>query len=285
VSPAQEPWPLNLIINAPEWESPAGLGGSTSLLQPVHVVTSDDTLLPVLRKSLLVVRTRQCAAARVLSTPEELAAFFELRYRVWSELGYLAPHKVCAQTPWELDYTDRTSLPLGVFSKASGKLLGGARLVRAFGEDNLSQIRTIEAMLRQRDARVLLQNFRYPDSVSHPFDLLGELNRFQEYYCDLVRSGIRKAEVSRVVVDADYRRLGFGEVIVETLCSLARVHAIRVLFLACHSRHAGFYRRCGFRTIRGVTGERFLTYEVPCVAMEQELQGEEAWAHEFAASR
>ncbi len=47
------------------------------------------------------------------------------------------------------------------------------------------QIRTIEEMLRQRDARVLLQNFRYPDSVTHPFDLLGELDRFKEYYCDL----------------------------------------------------------------------------------------------------
>ena len=253
------------------------------MLQPVHAITTDATLLGALRKSLLLVRTRQFAEARVLSGPEELAAFFELRYRIWSELGYLSPNKVCPQTPWELDFTDRTSLPLGIFSKADGKLLGAARLVRGFGEDNHDQIKTIEEMLRNRNAPILQNNFRYPDGQSHPFDILGELDRFREYYRDLVRRGISKAEISRVVVAPECRKFGLGEVIVDTLCSLARIHAIRVLFLACHTKHAVFYERCGFHAIRDVAGSQFLTYPVPCIAMERELVGSEESVEDFAA--
>ncbi|MFO0868456.1 MAG: GNAT family N-acetyltransferase [Pirellulales bacterium] len=184
-----------------------------------------------------------------------MASFFELRHRVWKEMGYLSPEKECPQVPWELDYTDRTSLPLGIFSKADGRLLGAARLVRGFGEDDPRQIRIIEDMLRLRNAANLVRNFRYPDSVAHPFDILGELDKFKEYYRNLVLRGISKAEVSRVVVDPDYRKLGFGEVIVDTVCSLARSHGIPGLFLACHRRHAAFYERSGFSPIQGVAGQ------------------------------
>jgi|GEM_PF-4346997 len=263
--------PFNLIVNAPEWKPDVTHGASASMLGPVHAVSSDETLLATLRKSLLSIRARTHAEARVLHTKDEFAAYFELRYNVWSELGYLAPFKICAQTPWELDYTDRSSLPVGVFSRKNGELIAAARLVRAFGEDNRKYIQLIDEMLRERQSKTLIQNFVYPNSVSHPFDILGELDQFKDYYRNLVRRGISKAEVSRVVVSGKCRKQGLGEVVVDTICDLARSQAIQVLFLACRAEHFDFYQRCGFHSVRGVTGPRFLTYPVDCIAMDRQL--------------
>ena len=273
VDPRLKPRPFHMIFNAPEFEEPMTVGNTASILQHTHAVTQDDTLLPTLRKALLRVRTLQFVERRVLTAPEDLAKFFELRYQVWNELKYLAPEKASAQTPWELDFTDRTSLPFGIFAKADGRLLGGGRLVRAFGREYHSLSETVEKMLRSKGTESLLRNFQYPTGQTHPFDILGELNQFKEYYHDIVIHNISKAEISRIVVAADCRNLGLGEVIVDTLCSLARIHAIERLFLACHTKHAGFYERCGFRAIPGVKGDKFLSYPVPCIAMERTVSG------------
>ncbi len=272
--PGETELPCNLIFNEPEMQDFALVEASASMLRPVRAVTSDETLLSSLRKALLKIRADQCATVRVMRTPEDLQAFFSMRYQVWTELGYLAPNKACPETPWELDYTDRTSIPLGLFSKADGRLLGAARLVRGFGEEDARQIETISHMLRNRGTNILMRNFENPDALSHPFDILGELDRFSEYYRDLVVHQISKAEVSRVVVSPACRKLGLGEVMVDSLCSLAIDHSIQVLFLACKTQHADFYQRSGFHTIPGVAGKQFLTYAVECLAMERKLESE-----------
>jgi GNAT superfamily N-acetyltransferase len=263
---------FEVIINSPEWEQFAAQRPSASIMQTARTVTSDDMLLECLRKALLRVRTRQVATARIIKTKSEFAEYFALRYQVWNSLGYLAPHKVWPQPAWELDYTDRMSLPFGLFAKADGKLLGAARLVRGFGEEYPQHVNVIGEMLREQGAEVLERNFRYPANRPNlPFDVLQEFKDFQSYYHKLVRRGVAKAEVSRVIVAPDWQRLGLGEVIVDTLCSFARAHSFQVLFLACHVKHAEFYQRCGFSAIPGVTGDHFLTYQVPCLAMEREL--------------
>jgi predicted GNAT family N-acyltransferase len=266
---------LEVIVNAPEWEPFAGQRPTSSILQPTRrTVTCDENLLEALRKSLLRVRTREVASVRVLKSKTDFVEFFALRYRVWTDLGYLAADKVCPKTPWEVDFTDRTSLPMGLFSKADGKLLAAARLVRGFGDErDLSMVHTIEEILREQNSDILLRNFCNPPGCQHPFDILKGMARFQEYYRDLVRTGVSKAEVSRVIVSPDWQRGGLGEVVVDTLCSLARVHSIDRLFLACHAKHADFYQRCGFQTVPGVTGTQFLTYKVPSIAMQRQLDG------------
>jgi len=261
---------IESVVNSPEWHQFSAPTLSASILQPRQSVSSDETLYSSLRKSLLRIRTRKIATARVLNTPDELAAYFDLRYRVWSELNYLSEEKKCPECPWELDYTDRTSLPLGLFSSIDGSLLGGARLVRGFGEDEPRIIHTVKTMLNDRPVR-LQKNFENPTSITHPFDILGEMDRFKEYYRELVRNRTPKAELSRVVVAPEYRKIGLGEIIVDTMCALARSNAIRVVFLACKSEHADFYKRSQFKVVDGVEGNKFLTYQVSCIAMERRV--------------
>jgi hypothetical protein len=266
-----DPKPFNVVFNDPEWETPVLNAASASLLCPVHAVTTDETLYATLRKALLRVRTQQLVRPSLLTTAQELQAFFELRYQVWTELNYLDQRKVCPETPWELDYTDRTSLPFGLFSRSNGKLLGGGRLVRDYGMEDPMLVKTIEGMLRDRAANALINNFAYPRTISHPFDILGELQGFQSYYRNLVHDQISKAEVSRIVVNSQDQKRGFGEVIVDTLCALGESHGMQRLFLACHEKHREFYGRSGFRAVAGVAGDKFLTYNVPCIAMERSL--------------
>lgn len=261
---------IESVVNSPEWDQFSAPTLSASILQPRQSVSSDEMLFSTLRKSLLRIRTRKFATARVLDTRDELAAFFGLRYRVWSELNYLSEKKKCPECPWELDYTDRTSLPLGVFSKIDGSLLGGARLVSGFGEDNRTIIQKVETMLNDRPL-LLQKNFENPTSMTHPFDILGEMDRFKEYYRELVRNRTPKAELSRVVVASEYRKIGLGEIIIDTMCALARSRAIRVVFLACKSEHADFYKRSQFNVVDGVAGNKFLTYQVSCIAMERRV--------------
>ena len=272
IRPGEVKTPFEVIVNSPEWESFAAQTPSASIKQASKQVTSEEMLFATLRKVVLKVRTRQFATARVIRTKEEFAAYFALRYQVWSELGYLSPDKQKSELPWELDFTDRMSLPFGLFCRTTGELLGAARLVRGFGEEYHQIVKIIEDLLREHPSKVLEASFRYPARQNQlPYDVLQEFREFQTYYEKLVRRGVAKAEVSRVIVAPEWRKSGFGEVIIDTLCSFAKAHSFQVLFLACHEKHESFYSRSGFRVIPGVTGDHFLSYKVPCLAMEREL--------------
>ena len=272
LTPSDVKCQYEVIINSPEWEQFAAQRPSASIMQSGRHVTSEEMLFETLRKVVLKVRTRHVATARVIRTKEEFADYFALRYKVWEELGYLSPQKVSPDVPLELDFTDRMSLPFGLFSKADGSLLGAARLVRGFGEEYPQTAKLIEELVKDNSSKVLETNLRYPSNQRQlPFDVLQEFNEFQNYYQKLVKRRVTKAEVSRVIVAPDWQQLGLGEVIVDTLCSFAKVHSFQVLFLACHEKHREFYRRCGFEVIPGVTGDHFLSYKVPCLAMEREL--------------
>jgi GNAT superfamily N-acetyltransferase len=260
----------DVIFNAPEWEEFVERPASSSLLTLQRAVTTDATVAESLRKMVLRTRARNLMTPRLLASEDELREYFSLRYRVWTELGYLPQAQRCSRIQWELDFTDRTSLPVGFFSRSNGTLLALARLVRGFGEENAALVRTIDKMIEETGSDVLRRRFLYPAAgQQHPFDILGELKEFQPYYRTLVTSGVTKAELSRVIVHPDWQKHKFGEVIVDTLCALARIQRIRVLFLACRTEHERFYARCGFRALPNITGTHFLSYNVPCLAMER----------------
>jgi ribosomal protein S18 acetylase RimI-like enzyme len=243
---------------------------SSSLLQVSPFVTTQNPI-PALRKAIVSLRTRRYASIRPLDSEEDFRAYFSLRYSVWKQLSYMPPEKNCADSQWELDYTDRTSLPIGAFSK-EGDLIGCSRLVRGVGEDVPKYVSLIHRLVEEKNDPKLLANFRYPVGLMHPFDVLESFPQFREYYRSLVKNGTPKAEVSRVIVKPECRHQGLGEVLVDSLISLARTKQIEVLFLACRKEHRDFYGRCGFRVIAGMECEHFVNVNVPAMAMERDLR-------------
>lgn len=242
---------------------------SASLFELGPVVAGGDPM-PFLRKAVLRLRVRRHTKIRLLETEGDLRGYFALRYRVWKDLGYIPPETDCSQSQWEVDYTDRTAEPVGVFA-ADGELIGCARLVHELGADNRRLVRLIDSLLRERSDPCLVRNFAYPRAISHPYDILESFPRFRQYYQRMVRQGTPKAEVSRVIVKPENRRAGLGEVIVDSLVSFAVCEQIKVLFLACLAERQGFYERCGFRAVPDLECDAFVNVRVPAIAMDRRL--------------
>jgi N-acetylglutamate synthase-like GNAT family acetyltransferase len=134
-----------------------------------------------------------------------------------------------------------------------------------------TSVNLVRELIVECNDPVLIRNFEYPDLMIHPFDLLQSFPTFQSYYQRLVVRGIRKAEVSRVIVSEPYRHLGIGELLVDTLAVLARSHQIQRLFLACAEMNAPLYRRSRFVVLPGMCTDTFANVNAPAIAMEREL--------------
>ncbi len=151
-------------------------------------------------------------------------------------------------------------------------MVGCARLVFPLGQDSY-HVRLIERVLAGAADRKMVEVFRYPERLLHPYDLLACFEGFKEYFKRLIRRRIRSAEVSRVIVAPEFRSEGLGEVIVDSLVSLAGRRQLPVLFLACHNRLKGFYERCGFHVLPGLECEHFAGVNAPAIAMAKKLTG------------
>ena len=227
------------------------------------------------RKALVRIRARQFGSVRILSRTDEIEASLRLRYDVWKEKGYLAPERESPRTPWEVDYTDRNAVVIGLFD-AHGTLAGCARLVREMGPDRCSYAAGLESLLARARDPVLLRNYNGHDSAGRasmrqPFDVLEEFAGFRDIYRRYVKERTPVAELSRVVLAPKHRGRGFGEVLVDSLVSIARRNGIEVLFLACRETSAPFYRHCGFETVEGMRSEAFLDIPDASVIMFNEL--------------
>lgn len=258
---------LEVIIHSPSASHRSGEieeVPSSSLLKENSVVNVHNTI-SALRKSLLKLRLRDVVSVRELRFEEDFENYFSLRYKVWTAMGYLPPHEDSPEIQWELNFTDRTALPIGAFTN-DGRLVGCARLVFPLGRET-HHVGLIQSMVAETGNAKLMENLAYPKGLTHPFDILESFHGFREYYAGLVRRHIRKAEVSRVVVAPEFRGYRLGEVLVDSLLSLATRHGIKVLFLACLAKHEIFYSRCGFKRMEGIQCERFAGVNVPAIGM------------------
>jgi N-acetylglutamate synthase-like GNAT family acetyltransferase len=240
-----------------------------SLLDYNHVVNVQDTL-PALRKSLLRMRIKNHVTIRELNSENDFTQYFSLRYKIWRAMGYLPSQSDCKDVGLELNYSDRTAYPIGAFTP-EGELIGCARLVFPIGHDSHHLPLISKLVAAKKDAK-LTATFEYPRMMIHPFDILESLAGFRSYFARLVRDNIKYAEVSRVIVAPKHRNDGIGEVLVDSLLSLARKYSLNILFLACHSALHPFYERSGFSVLDGLSCEHFAGVNAPAIAMAIDLQ-------------
>jgi predicted GNAT family N-acyltransferase len=205
---------------------------NASLLEDRHIVNVQDPL-PALRKSLLRLRFRDRIRVRELKSEDDFRQYFSLRYRVWRQMGYLPPDQDCPASRWELNFTDRAAYPLGVFTP-EGTLIACARLVFPLGQDS-HHLRLIHKLVAATGDPKLAANLERPKGLRQLLDLLDSFPGFHEYFKRLIRSNVRAAEVSRVIVAPEHREQGLGEVLVDSLLSLASQRQLQVLFLAATS--------------------------------------------------
>ena len=246
---------------------------SSSLFDSRRIVNVQHTI-PAIRKSILRLKLSDHLKVVRLDTIEQLREYFALRYTVWKDMGYLTAERDCADLQLELDYTDAAALPIAAFDN-DGQMLGCARLVFARRNeisDAPDHSLLIENPIRESGSACLKRNFARPPSILHPFDLLDAFDKFKRYYRRLVRLKISKAEVSRVIVAAEFRHQGLGAILVDSLLTVARQQHVKLLFLACQEKHREFYSRCGFHALPGLWCERFSSVNKPSIAMACSLE-------------
>jgi GNAT superfamily N-acetyltransferase len=254
---------------------------SASLLEHRPWIAGSRTLEAVMDKMELGLRCKQAGLSfRAIGADEddELEKYFRVRYEVYQPLGYIPPDFNLRIVRWELHWSDRWSIPFGLFTRA-GDLIGCARLVSELGTGNqyatvidrlvARKTKEFEAMMAEGEAeRQILQHCSQPPlCMEHPFDLLSPFEKFANYYRVLVQNHVPKAEVSRVLILPQWRNRRFGEVLVDSLASEAAQRRFHLLFLACREEHGRFYRRSGFELVPGLKCDRFGNYPVAAIAM------------------
>ena len=245
-----------------------GAAGAAEDTGPIAIVADAD--LPAAVGKYLVHARNQSYIVREIATPEELRDYFALRYEVWSAAGYIPRARDATRARLELDYTDRTSVPVGAYTP-QGQLAGCARLVHQLGAERPDTVRTIKDLIKRSGDPILRQNFAYPRVLSHPFDILDAFPGFRDYYQRLVRERRSKAEVSRVIIHPDHRGHRLSERLVDHLVDVATREGVNVLFLACRPEIRHVYEASGFRIVPDLTAPRFEDIPIASIVMERVL--------------
>jgi len=267
---------MAVVIRVPSTSRRKPRQPSSSFRDTGPFVTARDPRMAI-RKAVVRLLAHDGVAIRELRSEADFEAYFTLRYRVYKEMGYIPPHRDYPDSDqhsrrWDVSHTDRTARPVGAFT-SRGELIGCARLVNVMGREIPRYASLIEKLVRRKNDEVALQNFSYPNRLEDPYDILSSFREFRAYFGRLVRSNISNAEVSRVIVEHDYRNKGLGEALVDTLISIARSGGVKVLFLGCLDGHQPFYENCGFSRLDLSACDSFTDVGVPAIAMERWLNG------------
>ncbi len=254
-----------IIVRDPQ--APRASDPSATFLDRGGLVACSD-VRPQVRKSLIRMALRKRVTVRCPNSEKELSEYFALRYRVWSEDGYLRDKNRAARTAWELDYWDRTAVPV-IAATRDGSIIGCARLIQEYGHEEQPFCAQITSLLAHGGDPVLGELFTFPRVLRQPFDVLQEFPGFRAHYHELVRRGYRSAEVGRVVVAPEHRGQFLSEVLVDTAASCAEMKGIDCLFLACRDELETLYGRCGFQLVPGLRADKFFNIAVPSIVMQK----------------
>ena len=255
----------------PSWTAERDEIPSASMIGPEKPVVYVQNTIPAIKKSILRIKTKRNYTVRLLETEDDFKNCFTLRYKVWEKMGYIPKENNSEKTQMELNFPDRTALSIGCFTNG-GELVGTARLVFSLGNESRF-VSVISKLVAQLNDPVLTKSFEYPKYMNHPFDVLQSFNGFQSFYANLRQRNISKAEVSRVIVHPEYCQQGLGQVLVDSIKSLAKCNGIALIFLACTENHVAFYKNCGFTLHEGegMRCDKFVNVDVPAVVMIQNL--------------
>jgi predicted GNAT family N-acyltransferase len=255
-----------IIIADPAADCRNGVASASFVTKETAVTCRD--VIPQLRKSIIRAALRKRVQIRPPASDEELAGYLALRYRVWDSIGFLRAENRNTQTKWEIDFWDRTAVPLCAIAPDS-KVIGCARLVRSHGDEEKPYVSNIQNLLATVKEPVLDQLFRFPHSAQHPFDVLQEFPGFRAHFRALLQARKKPAEVGRVAVDAEYRGQFLSEALVDTAVSFAEAKQVSCIFLACRQELGPLYAKCGFEPVEGLRSEKFFNIQLPSIVMQR----------------
>ncbi len=226
-------------------------------------------IVPFVRKSLIRNYWRNQVQIRPPESDAEWAGYFSLRYRVWEEMDFLTDENKRARTKWEIDWKDRTAYPLCAITP-QGNVVGCVRVLNSH-QERQPFVSQITNCLQAIGDGTLLKLFSFPNAQKFPFDLLGEFRGFGAHYRALIMKNKEPAEISRVVVDPEYRKERLSEVLVDTAVAHPEARHFSPIFLACSEKNVPLYENCGFVPVNGLKSSKYLNIQLPSTVMERQV--------------
>jgi predicted GNAT family N-acyltransferase len=211
---------------------------------------------------------------RLIRRRRELMDYFRLRHRVYKVMGYLEERIENTPSQMEIDWCDEIALHFGAFAgERKEQLVGTARVV----VNSAAEADKKQPMLsRYREWVIALLE---PDPVLKrsvnkgvlPLELpIFHSQKLSTRLGEVLLCEEACAELSRVIVEEDYRGVGLSTRLVEfALEESARVGVNRV-FLECLALHETLYRKLGFQRIPGDPGN-VIGVNQTMIGMEKQL--------------
>lgn len=196
---------------------------------------------------------------RAVRNKTRFSACLALRHRVYSSLGYLDAAIAASQIQLDFDGYDTRSKHFCVIDKNAGNtVVGTARLVSpsTLPQPNENDPTDYEAWCKQfanrERSRVYRDLLRMRSPASLP--IVASFNHFygldaHQRYQELAYPQF-SCEVSRVVVNPDYRGLGILRMLMAEAIRVASANRKRFLLLECAPFHQAMYEKLGFQAIK-----------------------------------
>ncbi len=195
----------------------------------------------------------ECFSVRPLkaSNEGEFLTYFRLRHRVYTIMGYLDGDVERSRSRLEMNEADVRAMHIGAFYRSGAReaLVGCARVVTTEAP-NLALQKMFESIA---GADPVVRS-----RLNAPYPLLLPVFQSHKATNSLIYSSLstnqRCGEISRVIVDRDFRGRGISHRLIEEALRISTNRGIDRLFLECLKGHERLYETHGFKALPGVEG-------------------------------
>jgi GNAT superfamily N-acetyltransferase len=185
------------------------------------------------------------------SNEAEFRKYFKLRQKIYTIMGYLDEETEHTKSGLEANEADTHAIHLGAFLKDEVReaLIGTARIVT-----NVEVDESIREMLRAMAG----EDRKLKKRLDTPYDLTLPVFQSHRRMTGIMTEILKKdqvcGELSRVIVDLEYRGNGISRRLVDLAVQTAARAGVNRLFLECLPSHEQIYERHGFRKLDGIKG-------------------------------
>ncbi|HWB01477.1 MAG TPA: GNAT family N-acetyltransferase [Verrucomicrobiales bacterium] len=182
---------------------------------------------------------------------EQFRKCLELRYTTYGMLGYIDREVEDSELKIEMDFFDPQAVHIAALEATTQRVIGTARLIVPGNAPPCSDIKFFgEKYCREWADKepypVFRQRLDQGTTASMPiFDTFP----FPQTYKRRLRPIAKYCELSRLIVDPEFRGMGVGSALIQFCFDTARKLARKVMVLECAPHHQKMYEQYGFNLI------------------------------------
>jgi predicted GNAT family N-acyltransferase len=177
----------------------------------------------------------------------EFRSYFQLRHRVYSQMGYIDDLSERSLSKLEMNEADVHSIHLGAYCRCCGELLVGSARVVTNNEADPVLVGLFET-IADRDP---VSKQRLGEAYQLGLPIFHTYKQMTPIIAEIFRKGQKCGELSRVIVDQAFRGSGISNRLISEALERAVGRGVTRIFLECLKIHEPLYEKHGFRRMSG----------------------------------